>query len=369
MDLDFTSDQEDLRDAMRAVLTRESPVALARAVTEGRDNADALWHTVCELGWPALTVPEAHGGLGASVIEAGLLAEELGRVVAPGPLLTTVTQFVPLVRTCGYDAQQARWLGAVAAGECRATAALEGVANVSTSATAIGATARRGDDTVRLDGACRWVAEADGADEIACVVQLDGEPAVVVVPGEAVKVTPVDSIDGSRRHGHVVLDDVELPADRVLANTSAEGLRDALDEATVALALETVGVCSALFETTLEYARQREQFGKPIGSFQAIKHKLADLFIVIERARSIGYYAALCVAEHDERRHVAVSAAKAAAGDAQASCGKEGIQIHGGIGYTWEHDVHLYVKRAKVNDLCLGSAGAHRARIADLLNV
>jgi alkylation response protein AidB-like acyl-CoA dehydrogenase len=358
---------------MRAVLTREAPVTLARAVTEGRGNADALWETVCELGWPALTVPDAYGGLGASVIEAGLLAEELGRVIAPGPLLTTVTQFVPLVRTCGDDEQQSRWLGAVAAGACRATAALEGLASGSTSGSTIaagaGATASRDGDTVRLGGACRWVAEADGADEIACVVALDGEAAVVVVPGEAVKVTPVDSFDGSRRHGHVVLDKVELPADRLLARTSAEGLQDALEEATVALALETVGVCSALFEQTLDYARQREQFGKPIGSFQAIKHKFADLFIVIERARSIGYYAALCVAEHDERRHVAVSAAKAAAGDAQALCGKEGIQIHGGIGYTWEHDTHLYVKRAKVNDLCLGSAGTHRARIAELLGV
>src|SRR3954469_14448609 len=128
MDLDFTTDQEDLRDAMRAVLTRESPISLARAITEGSDTADAFWQTVCELGWPALTVAEEHGGLGTTMIEAGLLAEELGRVVAPGPLLTTVTQFVPLVRACGDEAQQELWLGAVARGECRATAALEAVA-------------------------------------------------------------------------------------------------------------------------------------------------------------------------------------------------------------------------------------------------
>ncbi len=366
MDLDFTSDQEDLRDAMRAVLTRESPVALARAVTEGRADAGSLWQTVCELGWPALTVPEEHGGLGTTAIEAGLLAEELGRVIAPGALLSTVTQFVPVVRACGDETQQARWLGAVARGECRATAALEpAVASGGGS----DATARRTDTGVRLDGTCRWVAEADNADEIACIVQLDGRPAVVVVPGDAVKVTPVDSIDGSRRHGHVVLDGLELATERLLSRTTPDALRDALEEATVALALETVGVCSALFEQTLDYAKQREQFGVPIGSFQAIKHKLADLFLVVERARSIGYYAALCVAEHDERRHVAVSAAKAAAGDAQELCSKDGIQIHGGIGYTWEHDVHLYVKRAKVNDLCLGTAGAHRARIAELLGV
>ena len=367
MDLDFTQDQEDLRDAMRAVLTRESPVALARAVTEGRDTAEHLWQTVCELGWPALTIAEEHGGLGATAIEAGLLAEELGRVLAPGPLLATVTQFVPLVRACGDTAQQARWLGAVAAGECRATAALESVAVGRGDPQA--ASAERAGSNVRLAGSCHWVMEADAADEIACPVRLDGALAVVVVPADAVKVDAVDSLDGSRRHGHVVLDGIELPADRLLAATTETAVQAAVEEATVALALETVGVCSALFEQTLEYARQREQFGVPIGSFQAIKHKLADLFIAIERARSIGYYAALCVAEDDERRHVAVSAAKAAAGDAQARAGKEGIQIHGGIGYTWEHDVHLYVKRAKVNELCLGNATAHRARVADLLGV
>ncbi len=369
MDLDFTQDQEDLRDAIRAVLTREAPVSLARGVTEGSATAVALWQTVCELGWPALTIAEEHGGLGATIIEAALLAEELGRVVAPGPLLTTVTQFVPVVRACGDDAQQARWLGAVAAGECRATAALEAVAVGSGARAEAAASAQRTGDRVQLTGTCQWVAEADSADEIACVLPLDGAPAVVVVPGDAVKVTPIDSLDGSRHHGHVVLDGVELPSDRVLARTTTDTLRDAVEEATVALALETVGVCSALFDQTLDYAKQREQFGVPIGSFQAIKHKFADLLIAVERARSIGYYAALCVAERDERRHVAVSAAKAAAGDAEARCSKEGIQIHGGIGYTWESDVHLYVKRAKVNDMCLGNAGAHRAHIADLLGV
>jgi alkylation response protein AidB-like acyl-CoA dehydrogenase len=227
----------------------------------------------------------------------------------------------------------------------------------------------RAGEGLRLSGTCRYVAEPDGADEIACVVQLDRAVAVVVVPGDAVKIAPIAGLDGSRRYGHVALDGIEVAGDRLLARTTPDALRDAVEEATVALALETVGVCSALFEQTLDYAKQREQFGVPIGSFQAVKHKLVDVMLDVERARSICYYAALCIAENDDRRHVAASAAKAAAGDAQQRCGKEGIQIHGGIGYTWEHDTHLYVKRAKVNDMCLGNATAHRARIATLLEV
>ncbi len=366
MDLDFTAEQEDLRDAIRAVLAAEAPIGLARAVCEGTGTPDALWETVCELGWPALSVSADHGGLDATMVEVALLAEELGRVVAPGPLLSTVTQFVPVVRACGDAAQQARWLGAVARGECRATAALP---DPSSAMGTNRPTARRAGARVSLAGTCRFVTEADAVDELACVVELDGEHAVVVVPRGAVRVERVDSIDGTRRHAHVILDGVEIETDRVLARTTHDALRDATEEATVALALETVGACTALFEVTLDYTKQREQFGVPIGSFQATKHKLADLLLTLERARSTCYYAALCIAENDERRHVAASAAKAAASDAQRVCTKEGIQIHGGIGYTWEHDVHLYVKRAKVNDMCLGNGAFHRARIADLLTV
>jgi alkylation response protein AidB-like acyl-CoA dehydrogenase len=136
-----------------------------------------------------------------------------------------------------------------------------------------------------------------------------------------------------------------------------------------ALALETVGLCQSIFDVAIEYARQREQFGVPIGSFQAIKHKFADMIVALERARATGYLAALCISEGDDRAAINTSAAKAAAGDCQRKLGKEGIQILGGIGYTWEHDMHLYVKRAKANEALFGTAMHHRARIADLLGV
>ena len=140
-----------------------------------------------------------------------------------------------------------------------------------------------------------------------------------------------------------------------------------VEEAAVALALETVGTCQTIFDITLEYAKNRRQFGVPIGSFQAIKHKFADMLIALERARATAYFAALTIADDDDRRTLAAAVAKAAAGDCQRLIGKEGIQIHGGIGYTWEHDMHLYVKRAKSNDAFFGGTAWHRSRIASLI--
>ncbi len=365
MDLDFDADQDELRASIRAVLAKESPISLARHVVETGERPDALWATMTSLGWPALTVPEADGGIGLGVIEAAILAEELGRVIAPGPLLPTVSQFVPVVRACGDADQRAAFLAPVAEGRCRATLA---IAETGGSFDPQHATARaeRRDGGVALAGTKRFVMEADGADEIAVVVRLDRAVVVAVVPGDVVQITPVRSIDASRTLAHIALDGVTISPDRVLTGAGLDG---ALEEATVALALETVGACQTIFDVTLEYAKQREQFGVPIGSFQAMKHKFADLMIALERARSVGYYAALCIAENDDRRHMATAAAKAAAGDAQRTFAKEGIQILGGIGYTWEHDMQLLVKRAKANEPFFGGAAQSRARLADLVGV
>ncbi|HEX7521285.1 MAG TPA: acyl-CoA dehydrogenase, partial [Acidimicrobiia bacterium] len=171
---------------------------------------------------------------------------------------------------------------------------------------------------------------------------------------------------------HIDLNGVRVPKDRVLGDPdapAAPALRRALEQATVALALEMVGTAQSIFDITLEYAKQREQFGVPIGSFQAIKHKFADMAILLERARATGYFAALTIAEDDERRSIATSMAKAAAGDAQARIAKEGIQVHGGIGYTWEHDMHLWVRRVTSNAALFGTAAEHRARVATAIGL
>ena len=375
MELEFTRDQDELRDSIRAVLTRESPVALARRVVDDDARPDALWSTLTGLGWTALTIPEADGGIGLGMIEAGILAEEIGRVIAPGPMLATVTQFVPAVREAGTAEQRARFLGAVAAGGSGAIAIAE--RRGSFDPAAVTATVVFDGTQVVLSGEKRFVVEGDAVDELVVVAREPGTSGddgvhAVVVPVAATRTRRVHALDGSLRSAHVDLDGVRVDRDRVLGTgngSSAAVLRRAIEEATVATALEIVGTAQTIFDVTLEYAKQREQFGVPIGSFQAIKHKFADMIVLLERARATGYFAALTIAEDDPRRTTATSVAKVAAGDCQRLLAKEGIQIHGGIGYTWEHDMHLYVKRAKSLEPLFGSSNTHRARIADLLGV
>jgi alkylation response protein AidB-like acyl-CoA dehydrogenase len=376
MELEFTADQDELRDAIRAVLTKESPVGLARRVVDDGERPDALWATLNGLGWPALTVPETDGGIGLGMIEAGILAEEIGRVIAPGPLLATATQFVPAVREAGTAEQRARFLGAVAAGECSGSLAVtERIGSFDPAAVT---TTYVVDGTdVLLSGEKRFVVEGDSVDELVVIAREPGSSGddgvrAIVVPVSAVRTKPVHSLDGSLRAVHVDLDGVRVESNRALGDgtsSSTAALRRALEEATVATALELVGIAQTIFDVTLDYAKQREQFGVPIGSFQAIKHKFADMIVMLERARATGYFAALTIAEDDPRRTTATSVAKVAAGECQRLLSKEGIQIHGGIGYTWEHDMHLYVKRAKSLEPLFGSSSTHRSRIADLLGV
>ena len=336
MQLEFTAEQEELRDSVRAVLAKECPIALVREVVEKGTGADRLWSRMVELDWPALTIAEDHGGLGLGFVELTVVIEELGRVIAPGPFLTTVTQFVPVVRECGSDEQRAQFLAGVASGD------VTGAFAPSPGAPA---------------------AEAAAVNEIAVAVS----DAVYVVPRAEVALTEIDPFDKSRAYARVELGGYSPDAARTLAHP--ERLPRALEEATVALAIEMVGTCQSIFEIALEYAKVREQFGVPIGSFQAIKHKFADMYVALERARALSYFAAVTIAEDDARRTMAASMAKAAAGDAQRLIAQEGIQILGGIGYTWEHDMHLYVKRAKSGDAVLGTASEHRARVAHLLGL
>jgi alkylation response protein AidB-like acyl-CoA dehydrogenase len=377
MELEFTADQEELRASIHAMLAKESPVSLARAVTESDARPTALWATMVELGWPALTIAEEHGGIGLGVLEAAILAEELGRVIAPGPLLPTVSQFVPAIREAGTPAQQSHLLGHVAAGELTGSLAIAEAAGSFDPADVAATIAVDGDQVV-LSGAKRFVMEGDAVDELVVVARAGGEAGdddgvrAVVVPVEGLATEPLEAFDGSRRLVHVELDGVRVERDAVLGDpdaSAAPALRRALEEATVCLALEMVGTAQTIFDITLEYAKQREQFGVPIGSFQATKHKFADMMIALERARALGYFAALTIAEDDARRTSATSVAKAAAGDCQRLLAKEGIQIHGGIGYTWEHDMHLYVRRIKSGEPLFGTSTWHRARVADLLGV
>jgi alkylation response protein AidB-like acyl-CoA dehydrogenase len=374
--LEFTSEQDELRDGVRAVLARECPISLVREVVEKGATPDALWSQMVELGWPALTVPERAGGLGMGAVELAVVVEELGRVLAPGPFLPTVTQFAPVVAEAGSPEQQERFLGGIAAGELTGTLALVEESG-SVDAGHVTTTATPDGDGFVLEGAKETVVEASTAEEIAVIARTpgtrgdDGVGAFVVSRGD-LRLDAIDALDPTRPLARVALDGVRIGADRSLGEpgpATAAVVRRAVEVATTALAVETVGAAQAIFDITLAYAKQREQFGAPIGSFQAIKHKFADMLVALERARATSYFAALTIAEDDDRRALATSTAKAAAGDGAALLAKEGIQIHGGIGYTWEHDMHLYVRRVKSSSLLFGNAAQHRARVADLIGL
>jgi alkylation response protein AidB-like acyl-CoA dehydrogenase len=387
VDLDFTADQEELRDGVRQFLGAEVPIALVRQIVEaaerptaeGLAQADAavatLWASMVGLDWPALAVPEEHGGMGLGAVEVAVVAEELGRVCAPAPWLATVTQFAPLVRELGDDAARDRFLGAIASGSTTGTIAIA-EATGSWKAADVTATATPDGDGWVLHGTKCYVQDGDQADELGVVVRLVGTTgadgvAAFVVPRPDVRAEPLRPLDKSRHLTTVHLDGVRVGPDRVLGTPGAcaAGVERAVQEATVAIALEVVGLCQTVFDMTLEYAKQRMQFDVPIGSFQAVKHKFADMYVQIEKARAAAYFASATLAEDDPRRAVATAMAKAAAGDAAKVVAKEGIQIHGGIGFTWEHDAHLYIKRIKSDEVVFGTASTHRQVVAGLIGV
>jgi alkylation response protein AidB-like acyl-CoA dehydrogenase len=354
--LAFTDEQEELRSAIRSVLAKECPPSVPRAIAEGKGDADGLWAKMVELDWPALTVPEDDGGVGYGYVELAVLVEELGRALAPGPLFTTVTQYAPFVRESGGS------LSRVASGEITGTVAIAepptgwSLDGIQTTVSSSGV----------LTGTKHHVLDPH-ADELAVVARREsGELAVALVPSADVTVDEIRPLDPTRPVAHVSFDGVQ--ASTVL-DGGTDAVRRALEEATVAMAVETLGVCQQIFEVTLQYAKDREQFGVPIGSFQAVKHRRADCYIALERARALIYFAVACLAEDDPRRHEAAHMAKAASGDCQRFVAAEGIQLLGGIAYTWEHDQHLWVKRALTGDLLFGSAAEHRKAVATAVEV
>ena len=372
MELEFTSDQEELRDSVRSFLEKECSTEVVRAAV-ATGQADQLWASMVALDWPGLTVPEEFGGIGLTFVETAVVVEELGRVVAPGPLFSTLTQFVPLVREVGDVDQQDRFLSAVASGALTGTLALSDHPK-AWSLDDVTLVAERVEDGWVLDGTklgLLGITEADG--EVVVVARAGDGFGAFVVPAAQAGLAPVRSLDASRPLATATLRRVVVGDDRALGEPGSEaserGIRRALEEATAALALETVGACDTLFQLVLAYVKERKQFDVPVGSFQAIKHKMADMFLAIERARSLCYYAVAAIDEDTEDRAVAVSMAKAASDDCQRLVCREAFQSFGGIGFTWEHDSHLFIKRAETSAALLGGAAEHSVAVAASLGV
>ncbi len=372
MELEFTGEQEELRSSVRSFLDKECPLELVRSVVETGEAPQKLWASMVALDWPALALPEDNDGLGLSFVETAVMAEELGRVVAPGPLLATATQFAPMVREVGTPEQRQRFLSGVASGAITAAVAIADHPRGWTLDT-VTMTAERAEGGWVLAGIKLGILGDPSMDEVVIVARAgDGVGAFVVPAGEAGLVT-LRSLDASRPLCTASLDRVLVPDDRALGEPgsapSTLGVTRAIQEATVAIALETVGTCDALFQMVLSYVKARKQFGVAIGSFQAVKHKMSNMYLAIERARSLCYYAVAAIDEDTPARATAVSMAKAASDDCQRLVCRDSIQSFGGIGYTWEHDAHLFVKRAETTGALFGGSAEHSVAVAAALGV
>jgi alkylation response protein AidB-like acyl-CoA dehydrogenase len=367
MDLEFTEDQLALRDAARSLLAASCPPSLVRSVHEGTGDGAGLWRTLVDHDWPALGLPEDVGGLGLGYVEVGILLEELGRVAAPSPFLATVTQLVPALREAGSTSL----LPEIASGAITGTLAI--AEDGRWEPTAVAATAKRDGSIWLLDGVKTNVVDAATAAELAVVARGPDGLGLFVVPGAAVRTDSPEVLDPTLPAGTVALQAVPVEGERVLLEPgdprTEPVVTRVLEEATTAVSLSTVATCRAIFETTLQYAKDREQFGRPIGSFQAIKHRLAECYLAVERASALAWFAALTIAEDDDRRATATAMAKAAAGDCAELLTRDGLQLHGGVGFTWEHDLHFLLKRAMAGNLIFGGAATHRARLGHLLGL
>jgi alkylation response protein AidB-like acyl-CoA dehydrogenase len=367
MDFDFSKAQKLLQQSAREFFARECPPERVREWMAGETAFDeALWRGMADQGFTGLTIPEEFGGLGLGAVELIAVAEEMGRACLPGPFLSTLWA-AELINRAGSEGQRKQYLEAIAAGELKATVALlEEDADWNPDAVAL--RAEKDGRDYRLRGAKHFVADAAVADVIVCVAR--DATGLILLPvartAAGVTLTATPAMDATRKLYTVGFDNVAVAEADALAFTTKT--RDALDAATrvatVALTAEMLGVMQWTLDATVEYARTRLQFGKPIGIYQAVQHQCADMFNWTEGVRSAVYYAAWAVAENDPGAALAVSVAKTHGSDAARETGNRGVQVHGGIGFTWEHNLQLYYKRAKSSEIMFGDANYHRERIA-----
>jgi alkylation response protein AidB-like acyl-CoA dehydrogenase len=372
MNFGFTEEQELLRAEVRKFLDQNCPLEEVRKLVGTPEGFSRhLWERMAELGWVGLTVPEAHGGVGLGWVDLVVVLEETGRSLFPSPLIASVLAGTAL-QLAGSDAQQARWLPGLADGSRIGSLALLEQSD-RFDAGGIGLRGVRDGDATVLRGEKLFVPEAAIADVLVVAFRsgdADGAISLAVVergsPGLSAERLP--GMDETQRDGRVRFDGVRVPDDALLG-APGDGwpvVSRLLDCGATAVTAEMVGAAEGVHRLTVDYAAARIQFDKPIGQFQGVKHPLAAAYVDIESYRSLCYYAAWLLDENPAEASVAASRAKAYASEAFARFGIEAIQLHGGIGYTWEYDAHLYLKRAKWARPAFGDADFHNDRIAHL---
>jgi len=358
---DLNDEQQQIRATAREFLANRYKPERIRELTEtDRGFEEADWREMVELGWPGLALPEEHGGQGLGIVELAVVFEEMGYALAPSPLLSNTVVGLALA-LCGSEQQKAEFLAPLAAGQRRATPAL---VDAGTSG-AIGEfemEARAGDGGVVLDGEKVLVLDAEAAD-LLLVATADGRRHLVDRDQSGVSLVGEPSIDLTRRFYSVGFEGVEVPAARTLPADGPDYLA-VLQRICVALAAESTGIAQRTMEMAVQYAKERQQFGRPIGSYQAVSHRCAQMLLETESARSATYYAAWAADASPPQLPLAASMAKAYASDAGWRVAGASLQVHGGIGFTWEHDLHLWLKRARVNAALFGDAHWHRELVA-----
>jgi len=364
---DFTPDQQELRSLARKFLADTSPESAVHRVVDSDLGCDRdLWRRMGrELGLPGLAIPEGYGGAGQGLIEVGAVAEELGRTLACVPFLSSTMATLTLLAADDEPARQ-RYLPGLAAGDLVATVALT-EQDGSWDPRAVTTSARMTTTGWRLDGRKSFVLDGHVADVILVVARVGARVQVFCIDanGPGVSRKQLNTLDRTRRQASVHLDDA--PATLLTPGPDAAALIDGiLDRAVAVLAAEQVGVAERALEISVEYAKIRHQFGRPIGSFQAIKHQLADVLLGVESARVAAYQALLQLgpASGERAGSAAASLAKAHCSEMCLAATERMIQIHGGIGFTWEHSAHLYFKRARSTAQLFGDAAHHRERLA-----
>jgi alkylation response protein AidB-like acyl-CoA dehydrogenase len=379
MDFGFNEEQELLRSTARKFLENECSSQFVRArMAEPAGITAEFWAKLAEQGWLGLVYPEEFGGSGLAFVDLTVLMEEMGRAVMPGPFFSTVLLGGLAILEAGSAAQKKAWLPKIAAGEAKATLAWT-EPNARWDAAGVTTSARKSGAGFILNGTKLFVLDAHIADVLVIVARVreaknseDGISVFLVPKGlRGLDVKLLPTMDQTRKLCEVSLGDVQVPGDALLGTEGAAwpALARVVERATVALCAEMCGGAQRVLDMTTDYAKIRVAFGRPIGSYQGVKHKAADMLVDVENAKSLTYYAAWAVDEKVPEATLAASMAKAYVSDAYRKVAGAGIQLHGGIGFTWEHDLHLYFKRAKSSEFTFGDATYHRERVAQLINL
>ncbi len=373
MDFGFSEEQEQLRRTVQDYLARELPLTFTRAMMDDETGfTEKAWRGISELGWLGLTIPERFGGSGLGVLDLAIVIEAAGAVVMPGPFVSTVGLGVPALLATATETQSAAWLPGIAAGTSRVTCAIAERAG-RWSGDAIAATATREGSRYLLAGEKLFVPDARSADAVVVVARLDdGLGFFCVDTGSAgLTIEPMTTVDRTRRLDVVTLDGVRVESSRLLGERAMDAavLDSVIDVAKVVLAAEMAGAAERALEMTVEYTKMREQFGRAIASFQSIQHRCADMKVDVENSRSLVYYAAWAADAGAADKRLAAAMAK---GYASQSCPRvvaDAVQLHGGIGFTWEHDLHIFFKRVKADEATYGDSVANRELVVSFLEL